>query len=179
MSYTAPTILLSIASEQEIQQGIDMLQRLLGGNIPVPMEDPVDPKPEVEELSPQQKAAITRAKNKAAKEAAAQAAAEAPAQPASPAPEIPAVPTTASAPAAAVPTAPVPAAGSGVVTTPGTVVPMDYNTMSAEASAKHQQLSMTGRGQDLINLLGQYGVQRLDALPAEHWEAFITGVRAL
>ena len=90
-------------------------------------------------------------------------------QPASPPPVTPPAPTTPAAPASVVPTAPAPVASNLV----------DYSTLSAEASAKHQQLSMSGRGQELIDLLGQYGVQRLDALPQEQWGNFLTSVRAL
>ena len=145
MSNNAPHITICIGSRQQVLDGVDILNRLLDATPRTqPVEDDEAPNPgnahtaaetQEEQLTPQQKAARTRAANKAAKETAA----------ATPATPTPPAPTTPSAPASP-PQAPAAAAPAG---------PIDDASLLNEAKDIHARLGMAGRGQEMINHLTQ------------------------
>ncbi len=163
MSNNAPHITICIGSRQQILEGVDVLNRLLDATPrPLVEDDDEAPNPgnahtaaETQEapLTPQQKAARTRAANKAKKDAAA----------------TPPAPTTPSAPASP-PQAPAAAAPAG---------PIDDASLLNEAKDIHARLGMAGRGQEMINLLTQFGVTNITALTQEQRPGFLAAVRAL
>ena len=89
---------------------------------------------------------------------------------------VPTAPTTVT-PAPAVPVTPRPVEQAEQ---PQATVPTAVQTYSMEQLAvAATQLMDAGRRQELVNLLGQFGVQALTALPKEQYGAFATKLREL
>ena len=83
---------------------------------------------------------------------------------------------------AAVPTAQVPAPAPAPVATPEqpAPVPTTQQTYTMEQLAvAATQLVDAGRREELVGLLGQFGVQALTALPKEQYGAFATALRQM
>ena len=89
---------------------------------------------------------------------------------------VPTAPTTVTpAPAVAVTPRPVEQAEQPQATVPTAVQTYSMEQLAVAAT----QLMDAGRRQELVNLLGQFGVQALTALPKEQYGAFATKLREL
>lgn len=81
---------------------------------------------------------------------------------------------------ATVPTTPAPVQAPTTTQTPATAVPTTTQTYTMEQLAvAATQLVDAGRREELVQLLQQFGVQALTALPKEQYGAFATALRQM